>query len=88
MEYTKEDLVKRQLESPSRKLRRCMGVQDICAVPVNYTQLIARSLDNLTAGMGEIIDYIREQKEKENEENRRNRNKKKKRGKVIRTSKK
>ena len=87
MEYiTREELLIKQLESPGRKLKRSIGMQVVCVVSTNYNKLIAKSLDNLTVGMGEIIEYIREQKQ--NEENRRNRNKKKKRGKVVRTSKK
>ena len=83
---SKEDLMKNQLESSGQKLKRAMGSRCICVVPMNYTKLIIKSLDNLTIGVGEIIEYIR--KQEENEENRNNRNKKKKRGKVLRTSKK
>ena len=81
---SKKEIIEMQLEPPGKKLMRVLYGRK--QPDGDFEKLVLRSLDNLTVGMGEIIDYIR--KKKKDEEDRNNRDKKKKRSKVLRTSKK
>ena len=78
---TKEEIIERQKESSSKRLKRAMGDRSVTCIPFNYTKELFKHIENLHIGITEVVEYVR--KKEKDEENRNNRDKKKKRGKLV-----